>query len=135
MLASMAKLSGKSLIGFRQGTGTGEPQYATDPTTGQRLQPGFIPASGEEVDLAARLAAEAFEIYGRTSGQVRGTFLRTIAAKIESIADDIIERGGKETALPRGRLQAETARTCAQLRFRMPTFCVQRSRIPRSLRT
>ncbi len=113
----MAKLSGRSLIGFREGKGSAEPLYATDPTTGQRLQPGFISATAEEVELAARLAAEAFASYGRTPGRDRGAFLRKIAAKIESIADDVIERAGKETALPPARLQGETARTCAQLRL------------------
>jgi hypothetical protein len=116
MLASM-KLSGRSLIGFREGTGTGEPLYATDPTTGQHLQPGFIPATGEEVDLAARLAAEAFELYRHTPGRDRSAFLRKIAAKIEAIAEEVIERAGQETALPRPRLQGETARTCGQLRL------------------
>jgi 2,5-dioxopentanoate dehydrogenase len=117
MLASMTKLSGRSLIGFREGAGTGQPLYATNPTTGQQLQPAFIPATTEEVDLSARLAAEAFDAYRRTSGRERGAFLRTIAARIESIADDVIERAGQETALPHGRLQAETARTCGQLRL------------------
>jgi 2,5-dioxopentanoate dehydrogenase len=115
MLASMTKLSGRSLIGFREGAGRAEPHYATNPTTGQRLEPGFIPASEEEVDLAARLAAEAFDSYRHVSGRDRGAFLRTIAKKIESIASEIIDRAGLETALPAGRLQAETARTCAQL--------------------
>ena len=91
--------------------------YASDPTTGQHLQPGFIAATKEEVDLAVRLAAEAFVAYSRTSGRTRGAFLRTIAAKIESIAGEIIERAGRETALPQARLQGETARTCAQLRL------------------
>ncbi len=117
MLASMAKLSGRSLIGFREGAGTAELLYATDPTTGQHLQPGFIPATGEEVELAARLAAEAFEVYRRTPGCERGAFLRKIATKIESIAEGVIERAGQETALPRARLQGETARTCGQLRL------------------
>jgi 2,5-dioxopentanoate dehydrogenase len=119
MLASIARLSGRSLIGFREsaGGGAGEPLYATNPTTGERLQPGFIPATAEEVDLAARLAAEAFDVYRRSSGRDRGAFLRTIAAKIESIADDVVERAAQETALPRGRLQGETARTCGQLRL------------------
>ena len=117
MLASLARLSGRSLIGFREGAGAGELMYATDPTTGQRLQPGFIPASAEEVELAARLAAEAFEVYRRTSGRERGAFLRKIASKIESIANDVIQRAAQETALPRARLQGETARTCGQLRL------------------
>ena len=117
MLASMTKLSGRSLIGFREGTGQGEPHCATNPTTGEHLQPGFIPATDAEVDIAVRLAAEAFDLYRRISGRERGAFLRTIAANIEAIAADIIERAGLETALAPARLQAETARTVGQLRL------------------
>jgi alpha-ketoglutaric semialdehyde dehydrogenase len=113
----MTKLAGRSLIGFRQGNGSGEPLCATDPATGHCLQPGFIAATKEEVDLAARLSSEAFVAYSRTPGRVRGAFLRTIATKIESIAGEIVERAGRETALPPARLQGETARTCAQLRL------------------
>jgi len=117
MLASTTKLIGRSLIGFREGAGSGDPSYATNPVTGQRLEPGFIPASSEEVDLAARLSAEAFDVYRRLPGRARGAFLRKIAANIEAIASEIVERAGQETALPAGRLQAETARTCNQLRL------------------
>jgi 2,5-dioxopentanoate dehydrogenase len=113
----MVKLAGRSLIGFRQGSGSSEPLCATDPATGHSLQPGFIPATKEELDLAARLSSEAFVAYSRTPGHVRGAFLRTIATKIESIAGEIVERAGRETALPPARLQGETARTCAQLRL------------------
>jgi alpha-ketoglutaric semialdehyde dehydrogenase len=117
MLGFMAKLSGRSLIGFREGTGMGEAMYAADPVTGQRLQPGFIPATTEEVELAVHLAAEAFDVCQRVSGRDRGALLRKIAEKIESIAGDVIERAAQETALPQARLQGETARTCAQLRL------------------
>ena len=74
MLVSMAKLSGLSLIGAREGARGGEPMYASNPTTGQRLQPAFIPATPEEVDLSARLAGEAFGVYRRVSGRDRGAF-------------------------------------------------------------
>lgn len=113
----MTKLSGVSLIGFRKAAGAGEAMYATDPTTGLRLQPAFIAPSPEEVELAVRLAADSFNVYRRTSERERGAFLRKIAAKIESMADDVIERAGQETALPAARLQGETARTCGQLRL------------------
>ena len=113
----MTKITGRSLIGFREGNGSGEPHYAPNPTTGQRLEPGFIPATNEEVDLAVRLAAQAFAAYSRTTGHQRGAFLRAIAAKIESISAEIVERAGRETGLPQARLQGETARTCAQLRL------------------
>jgi NADP-dependent aldehyde dehydrogenase len=113
----MTKITGRSLIGFREGTGAGGAMYATNPTTGQRLQPDFIPATAEEVEHAAQLAAKAFETYQCVSGRDRGAFLRTIAAKIEAIAGDVVERAAQETALPQARLQGETARTCAQLRL------------------
>ena len=114
---SMAKISGRSLVGFREGAGAGNPHYATNPANGQRLQPGFLPATSEEIELAVRLAAEAFEIYSRLPGRAKSAFLRQIASKIESIAPDVMERAGLETALPQARLQAETARTCGQLRL------------------
>ncbi|MGA8441133.1 MAG: aldehyde dehydrogenase (NADP(+)) [Candidatus Sulfotelmatobacter sp.] len=113
----MTRLVGRSLIGFRDGNGCGEPFYATDPTSGERLQPGFISATPEEVEHAARLASQAFASYSCIPGCDRGAFLRKIAEKIESIAGDIVERAGQETALPQARLQGETARTCAQLRL------------------
>ena len=112
MLASKTTLAGRSLIGFREGAGVGEAMYATNPITGQRLQPAFVPATADEVELAVRLAAEAFDTYQRVPGRERGAFLRTIATKIESIAGEVIERAAQETALPQARLQGETARTC-----------------------
>jgi 2,5-dioxopentanoate dehydrogenase len=117
MLGEMAKLSGRSLIGFRQGAGSGDPLYARDPATGQQLQPGFIPATAEEVDRAVQLAAAAFDQYSRTSGRERGAFLRKIADRIEAIRGDIVERAVRETALPAARIEGETARTCYQLRL------------------
>src|SRR5215471_11556107 len=117
MLASATKLQGRSLIGLREGRSRGEALYAVNPATGQRLQPGFIPATIEEVDLAVRLAVEGFESYRKVSGRDRGAFLRNVAETIESIAEDVIERAAQETALPQARLQAETARTCGQLRL------------------
>lgn len=115
--SSKTKIAGRPLIGFREGTGAGEVMYATNPATGERLQPGFAPATAPEVELATQLSSEAFEVYQRASGRDRGALLRAIAAKIESIAEDVIERAAQETALPRARLQGEIARTCAQLRL------------------
>ena len=113
----MVKLSSRSIIGLHASTSEGQPFYAADPSNGQPLQPGFLPATPEEVELAVRQAADAFAVYSRTPGQKRGEFLRKIAENIESIADELIERAGRETALPQARLQSETARTCDQLRL------------------
>src|SRR5215467_13518891 len=117
MLDVSAKISGRSLIGFREGAGQGESLHAWNPITGEQLQPGFVPATKDEVEQAVQLAADAFHHYSRTSGRERGAFLRKIAAKIEAITPDIVERAGLETALPPARLQSETARTCNQLRL------------------
>jgi len=113
----MANIAGRSIIGFREGAEASERFYGINPADGQRLQPGFSPATAAEVDLSAHLASEAFAIYGRTTPQTRAAFLRTIAANLESIADELIDRAHNETALPKPRLQGETARTCHQLRL------------------
>jgi len=111
----MAHLTGRSIIGSRAGAEASERFYGVNPVDGQRLQPGFSPATAAEVDLSAQLASEAFAVYGRTAPQTRAAFLRAIATNLESIAEDLIERAHSETALPKPRLQGETARTCHQL--------------------
>ncbi|MBS1853199.1 MAG: aldehyde dehydrogenase (NADP(+)) [Acidobacteria bacterium] len=113
----MTKISGKSLIGFREGAGTAAGFHGVNPATGQKLEPPFVSATSEEVELAARLAGEAFPVFSRLAGREKAKFLRTIAAKIEAIAEPLIERAEQETALPKARLQGETARTCGQLRL------------------
>jgi alpha-ketoglutaric semialdehyde dehydrogenase len=111
------KLTGSSIIGFQPGALTDEVFHAADPKSGDRLEPGFFAAAPEEVDRAASLAHQAFEAYGRTPARDRGVFLSAIAVNIESIAEELIERAEQETALPKARLQGETARTCGQLRL------------------
>lgn len=113
----MANSPLRSIIGFREGSATDEPFRALNPATGQPLEEAFLPASSADVDLALRLASEAFEIYGRSSGKERGTLLRKIAFQIESVTDKLVETAHLETALPKARLQGETARTCGQLRL------------------
>jgi len=67
--------------------------------------------------LAVSLADKAFAIYGRASGRERGKFLRTIADKIDTAVDALVERAELESALPKPRLIGETARTSGQLRL------------------
>jgi NADP-dependent aldehyde dehydrogenase len=112
----MTKLTGRSIIGFHEGGDASEHFHGMNPATGQPLQPAFFPATLAEMDLAAKIASEAFASYGRSSGSERGALLRTIAGNIESLADALIDRANQETALPKPRLQGETARTCHQLR-------------------
>jgi len=113
----MGKLTGRSIIGSRNGASEIEPFHATNPSTGEHLPPGFLPATPEETDLAARLAADAFPVYSRSSGREKAAFLRMIANKLELVAGEVIDRAGLETALPQARLQGEMARTRGQLRL------------------
>jgi 2,5-dioxopentanoate dehydrogenase len=111
------RFSGNSLIGFRESSCSGETFRATNPATGQTIEPAFNSAGGDDVELATRLATEAFETYARISGRERGAFLRKIAEGLEAISAEVIERANLETALPPARLQSEMARTCGQLRL------------------
>ena len=104
-----------SLIGFGDGREAAA-FTAMNPATGAALEPKFFAATSEDLERAAALAHSAFPVYGNLSGKKRGAFLRHIAAGIEAAAPAIIQRAMLETALPEGRLQGETARTCNQLR-------------------
>ena len=109
--------TGKSFIGFREAAQGATKFRAHNPATGEALDPEYQEASPEEVDLAARLAAEAFVSYRELSGAAKTEFLTAIAKNIEAVVEPLVERAHLETALPKPRLQSETARTCNQLRL------------------
>ncbi|MBT7028879.1 MAG: aldehyde dehydrogenase family protein, partial [Verrucomicrobia bacterium] len=113
----MAELTGKSIIGFQSG-GEGDPTiFGINPATGESLQPGYAAVSEAELNRAVEFAAEAFEVFSKTSGTAKATFLRKIADNIEAIGDDLAQLAPQETGLPEGRIRMETGRTCSQLRL------------------
>ena len=111
------KLEGLSIIGHSRAKAAGKPTPAVNPATGATLGPDYFWATTADVDVAAQLAAKAFTDYSRWPGKQRAGLLRRIAELIEANAPAIQERANQETALPLGRLQGETARTCGQLRM------------------
>ncbi len=111
------KLEGLSLLGPGRVKPSGKPTPAINPATGAALEPGYFWATTADVEHAAQLAARAFAEYGRWPAKQRAALLRRIADLFETNAPAIQERAGQETALPPGRLQGETARTCGQLRL------------------
>jgi NADP-dependent aldehyde dehydrogenase len=111
------QLEGVSIIGQHRGETVGQSTFPINPATRSPIKPGYYWATAAEVDAAARLAADAFEIYGRWSPKQRAALLRRIADLFEANSAGIIERANLETALPSVRLQGETARTCGQLRL------------------
>jgi NADP-dependent aldehyde dehydrogenase len=110
-------LQGLSIIGAERGKPNGKATPATNPVTGAPLEPGYYWATTAEVDLAARLASEAFAEYRTWPARKRAALLRAIADQFEAQAAAVIERALLETALPQARLQGETQRTCGQLRL------------------
>lgn len=110
-------LLGKSFIGSARSTGTDVTGRGIQPGSGAALEPAYCSATAEEVDCALALAAGAFQAYSSLSGKERAAFLRAIATEIEAVAEDIVERGQLETALPEPRLRGETGRTTGQLRM------------------
>ena len=91
--------------------------HGVNPATGETLEPAYRSASLEEVDAAARSAADAFEIYGQSTGKKKGAYLRQIAENLESLGENLVARATQETGLPAARIKTETARTCNQLRL------------------
>ncbi|MGZ4986496.1 MAG: aldehyde dehydrogenase family protein, partial [Limisphaerales bacterium] len=109
------QLSGFSLIAGKW-VGDGQKIFSNNnPATGEKLTPEFREASDQEVELAAREAAAAFDIYQRTTPEQRSNFLRRIAEEINNLGDELIQRAKAETALPEARLTGERGRTTGQL--------------------
>jgi NADP-dependent aldehyde dehydrogenase len=110
-------MTGLSIIGSKRGTPGGVVFTGINPANGSPLPGQFHSAPIAEVDLAARLAGEAFEEFSRWPGPKRAALLDGIASGLEARGEAIIERANQETALPTARLQGELARTCFQLRL------------------
>src|SRR5688572_7684281 len=110
-------LHGMSLIADVAGTSRERGFQAVDPSTGAALAPTFHEASDAESQRAMEAAAEAFADYRQRSAEERAVFLETIAAQIEALGDELIQRAVAETGLPAARITGERARTCGQLRL------------------
>jgi 2,5-dioxopentanoate dehydrogenase len=116
-ILSASELQGLSLLGSRSAGARGPAFHAVNPANGGKLDPAYYSATAQELQQAARLAAEAFPVYSRLPGKAKAEFLRAIARRIEENAEPLVARAQLETALPAARLQGETARTCNQLRL------------------
>jgi NADP-dependent aldehyde dehydrogenase len=77
----------------------------------------FAVGTPDHVDEAVRAAEQAFLSYGYSSREDRATFLRTIAAELDSRGEDITAIGMKETGLPEVRLNGERGRAVGQFRL------------------
>ena len=90
---------------------------ASNPATGDLLEPQFAEASAADVDRAVNAAVGAFAAYRATTASDRAAFLRAIAEEILALDSMLIARAESETGLPEGRLVGERGRTVGQLRL------------------
>ncbi len=110
-------LTGEMLIGQQGVTGSSAPINAINPATGEKLEPVYFGGGEAEVERAATLAWQAFDVFRETTLSQRAEFLNTIASEVEALGDTLIERIIAETGLPKARVEGERARTCMQLRL------------------
>ncbi|SOE22217.1 NADP-dependent aldehyde dehydrogenase [Spirosomataceae bacterium TFI 002] len=111
------KITGSNIIGFSSSSEGTVAIQAVNPANGDVLGPLFYKATSDELELAVNVAKNAFEVYRKKSGKEKANFLEQIAAEIEALGDELIERYTAETGLPTGRAQGERGRTCGQLRL------------------
>ena len=110
-------IRGEMLIGQQSVRGNAGSQKAFNPATNAELEPSFGLGGEDEVQQAAALAEQAFDVYRKTSLQQRAVFLDSIAEEILAIGDELLERAHAETGLPLARLTGERGRTVGQLRL------------------
>lgn len=112
------KLTGEMLIGAAAVRGGAGAQRAFNPALNSEIaEPTFGFGDSAEVQRAATLAAQAFDLYRALPLEERARFLETIAENILEVGDALIERAHAETGLPIARLQGERGRTVGQLRL------------------
>lgn len=110
-------LTGENLIAGGRSAAGSTTLHGLDPSTGDTLEPAFHEATAEEVSQALEGAAEAAASVAAIEPGERATFLDAIAAEIEGLGDELIERTAAETGLPAKRLTGERGRTTGQLRL------------------
>ena len=110
-------LTGHSIVNGEPLEGSAGTFAGYDPSQGTALEPPYHYAALEDLALAADLAEDAFAVYGKLAGKDRARFMRHIAAGLDSVAAEVIDRAHRETALPEARLRSELGRTVNQLRL------------------
>lgn len=110
-------VKGEMVLGNRAVAGSGPPEYAHDPTTGEKLEPAFLSAGKDDVQLACALAEGAFDAYRNIPLQQRASFLEAIADEILALGDTLVHRAVAESGLPQMRIEGERGRTMGQLKL------------------
>jgi 2,5-dioxopentanoate dehydrogenase len=111
-------LTGELLIGAADVAAIEGTMKALNPATNRKIELGFALGGRAEVDLAVRLADEAFDSYSHTTLAARAAFLERIADNLDAVRTELAERAALETGLPAVQLEAEAAKATTQFRSR-----------------
>ncbi|MEJ7677709.1 MAG: aldehyde dehydrogenase family protein [Segetibacter sp.] len=110
-------MEGKQIIGFELVANGSETFQSVNPATGKKLPKNYYKATAAEVEMAAKKAAAAFQVYRKKSGSEKAIFLEAIANEIKELGDELVEVCLTETAIPKARIEGERERTVNQLRL------------------
>lgn len=108
-------ITSKNYIGSKISAEGNVTYTTTNPKLNTENEWVFTEATEAEVDAAATLAAEAFEVYKNKTDAERALFLRQIAIEIEDLGQQLINAYTTESGLPEGRAMGERGRTIGQL--------------------
>ncbi|MEX0937941.1 MAG: aldehyde dehydrogenase (NADP(+)) [Pirellulales bacterium] len=111
------ELHGKQLLGADTSTEGSQTFTATNPASGESLQPEFHEATDAEIDRAMHLSYGAFTPMARTTGAQRSALLEAVADSIMALGDVLLQRANAETGLPLARLTGERGRTVNQAKM------------------
>lgn len=110
-------ITGKLFIHGEWVQGEAGTYRATNPATGKEIEPALSMASKAQVDAALAAAEAAAPVFRNSSLAKRAEFLRACADEIQALGEELFARITAETGYPAARGQAETGRTCGQLRL------------------
>lgn len=90
---------------------------ASNPATGEDLEPAFHEATAAEIDAAVDAATAAFEPFRKKFPDARADFLEAIAEELLALGDDFLERVSAETGYPLERCAGEKMRAVGHNRM------------------
>lgn len=117
MSTDTQQLTGQSILAGINTPGRGQLVRGFNPATNQALDPAYSLIDSSQLELATAAADEAFASFRSLDPETHARFLESIAANIEAVGTELVERAMAETGLSEARLTGERGRTCNQLRI------------------
>lgn len=108
-------ITGKNYIGNVLASTGGTTFKTFNPQVNKENTVLHVEASEVEIQIATKLAQQAFTVFQQKSGDQKSVFLNEIANQIENLGNNLIDIYCLESGLPTHRAKAERERTIFQL--------------------